>query len=527
MDYDYSDLVEKAKRWAEQAEAAGWLDKRLVRELDNVDARSPEMLVDRDGSRPLIVAFMGGTGVGKSTLLNRLAGRAIARTGVERPTSREVTLYRHRSVHLSKLSDPLPLDEIRQAEHEDDAKKQVIWIDMPDFDSTARHNQEIVLQWLPHIDVLIYVVSPERYRDNKAWRLLLAEGARHAWLFVMNQWDRGQAVQYDDFRQQLGAAGFDDPIVFKTACGEALCPDEFGDLAATIESLATDTTVKQLESRNAKARKEALKMQLVQCLQRVGNDSDYRQLAARWHERWRDTIKILQQGFAWPLTRLAAHYAEHDNVPKQSQNALWDAWAQSRFEDALDDLIIHADAGGLATAALKRELMSLRSDAEKTMNSQTELSARQSLTKPGHALHRFFLKVMQFCEIVLPLGAMGFVGYQVFVGYYHSSLEDRHYLGVDFAIHSVLLIALCWLIPYFILQKLKPSLEKAALKGLKKGVALALAAIETDVEAALEKLRAERRAIASEAEHIIECCTVDPQHDAVSHDERLSRMLVD
>ena len=47
---------------------------------------------------------------------------------------------------------------------------------MPDFDSIDQNNRHLVLEWLPHIDVLIYVVSPERYRDEKAWRLLFAEG---------------------------------------------------------------------------------------------------------------------------------------------------------------------------------------------------------------------------------------------------------------------------------------------------------------------------------------------------------------
>ena len=83
------------------------------------------------------------------------------------------------------------------------SNEKVIWIDMPDFDSTEEKNKHIVLQWLPYIDVLIYVVSPERYRDNKAWQLLLAEGASHAWLFVINQWDKGESAQYDDFKQQL------------------------------------------------------------------------------------------------------------------------------------------------------------------------------------------------------------------------------------------------------------------------------------------------------------------------------------
>lgn len=528
MAYDYSELVEKTKCWAERAAAAGWLDSYSVAQLNAIDSRTPEALIDRSLSRPLLVAFMGGTGVGKSTLLNRLAGQAIARTGVERPTSREVTMYRHRAVQLSKLPENLPFDEIRQAEHNDDANKNVIWVDMPDFDSTALHNQEIVLQWLPHIDVLIYVVSPERYRDNKAWRLLLAEGGRHAWLFVMSQWDRGMPVQYDDFKNQLGVAGFDNPIIFKTACGEPGFPDEFASLADTITSLATETTVKQLESRNDRARKEALKTGLTECLKRIGSDRDYQKLTEHWLQRWQDTGRTLQQGFEWPLKQLAGHYVEHDKASKQQRGELWDAWARSRFEDALDDLVIQTDAKGLAAAALKRELLPLRSRAEKIMHDQTELAVRQALANPGHSAHRAFLKGMRICEIVLPLAAMSFVAYQVFSGYYHSSLDYRNYLGADFAIHSSLFVGLTWLIPFFILKKLKPSLEKAALKGLKKGVAAGLLQIEVEVADAVETLCRQRNEIAAEAERIVrDCENRDQSIDSIQKDERLVRMLLD
>ena len=208
MDYDYSDLVAKTKAWAEQAAASGWINQSAARDLAEIDARTPETLVGRSAGRPLIVAFMGGTGVGKSSLLNRLASQEIARTGIERPTSKEVTLYHHRAIQIQQLPEKLPLEQIRMAYHDDDFKKNLIWIDMPDFDSTEQHNKEIVMTWLPYIDLLIYVVSPERYRDNKAWRLLLAEGNRHAWIFVLNQWDRGDVVQFDDFKTQLSQAGF-------------------------------------------------------------------------------------------------------------------------------------------------------------------------------------------------------------------------------------------------------------------------------------------------------------------------------
>ena len=491
MAYDYSDLVEKTQRWAEQAIASGWINADAAASLSQLDTRTPEALFSGYGvetggaARPLIVAFMGGTGVGKSSLLNRLAGKAIARAGIERPTSREVTLYHHHSVALQNLPEALSLAKINISQHEDESKKNIVWIDMPDFDSTEQRNKHLVLQWLPHIDVLIYVVSPERYRDEKAWRLLLAEGARHAWLFVLNQWDRGQSAQYEDFNRQLHKAGFDAPIIFKTVCAEGVQVDEFSALEATIQALATAHIIEQLEQRGLQVRKNELQKKLQQLAETLGSEQTVQQAAALWHQQWQRTTRQLQAGFAWRIKQFAAYYAEHAAdlmIHRDStHHSLWDAWAQARFDDALDEFISTIDQSGLPALPFKQQSALLREKAPNIMQTQTELATRVALANPGNAVQRGFLKSMRLCEIVLPLTAMTWVGYKVFIGYYTSNMTDNHYLGVDFAIHSSLLIVLTWLIPFFILKKAQPSLQKTALKGLNKGLHTAFSLIDNEV----------------------------------------------
>lgn len=539
MAYDYFELVKHTKRWAEQAAADGWITQETAHKLCDFDARTPEALFNRDGARPLIVAFMGGTGVGKSSILNRLAGKAIAKAGIERPTSREVTLFHHREIAIQHLPENLPIEKVKIAQHEDESKKNIVWIDMPDFDSTEQSNKALVFEWLPHIDVLIYVVSPERYRDEKAWRLLLSEGNRHAWLFVLNQWDRGQQAQYEDFRQQLGKAGFIEPIIFKTVCADIPFPDEFSSLESTILSLSNKHVVAELEQRGTQIRKEELGQKLQTALQNLGTPSAYQKAGELWHTQWQSTVKQLEQGFAWPIQKLAAYYADHaanlisnpvndSYASGQTANFLWDDWAQARFDDALDEFAVNVDELRLPVIPLKNQLIPVRTKAPKIIQSQCELHVRLALANPGNTLHRGFLKFMRLCEIALPLAAISWVGYQVSIGYYASNTQHEAYLGVDFAIHSSLLILISWLIPWFILNKLKPSMEKSALRGLKKGLDVALGSLETEVQMIVEKLSQQQAGQIKQIAQLSEQCPDEKRHRIGRVDKKnpLSRMLI-
>ena len=539
MAYEYSELVEKTRRWAEQALATGWISHDTAKTLIDFDTRSPEALFNHADSRPLIVAFMGGTGVGKSSLLNRLAGKPVAKAGIERPTSREVTLFHHQSIAIQHLPEKLPVEKTRIAQHDDNNKKNIIWIDMPDFDSTEQSNKVLVFEWLPLIDILIYVVSPERYRDEKAWRLLLAEGNRHAWLFVLNQWDRGQEAQFEDFKLQLGKAGFIEPIIFKTVCGDTAYPDEFSSLEATILSLSNNHIVAELEQRGMQVRKEELKQKLTVCLQYLGSPQVLKQAGEIWQNQWQTTAAQLEKGFTWPIQKLASYYAENAanlianpvtaaNPPGHNVQ-LWDEWAQARFDDALDEFILKLNQSGIPVVPLKNQLAEIRAKAPKILQNQSELQVRHALANPGNALQRMFLKFVRFCEIFLPLASICWVGFQVFTGYMDSSQTHHDYLGIDFAIHSTLLMLMSWLIPWFILKKLQPSLEKSALTGLNKGLEHAIALIEGEVNQALKQISEQHFSQCKYVTQISEECGIGEitklEKSGIS--SPLSRMLIE
>ncbi len=546
MDQRLQPLIESARQWARETSAAGWLTTADRTPLESIEDGTPGSLFDSSEHRPLVVAFFGGTGVGKSTLLNRLAGQEIARTGAERPTSREVSVYVHESVRISQLPAHFPVDRVRVAHHQNEKSRQILWIDMPDIDSTEQSNRQWVLEWLPHIDVVIYVVSPERYRDDKGWRLLKSHGHEHAWLFVMNQWDRGQPEQVDDFRRQLAAAGFADPIILRTDSREEISarrPDDFDKLQSIVQSLADEHTVRQLEKRGIEIRLRTLEEAVRQCLNRLGDDEDAGRLEKQWERIWQEARAKLLQGLEWPIQVVARAFVTRDANPlrksvdldkqavqpptaRDAEAVLWDDWAQTRFEDALDQFIVEAGANTLPIAPLKSGLDKVRSEARALLLAEAQQALRRALANPGNVWQRFFLKLTSFLAILLPLAAIGWVCYQVVTAYYDSALRHTEYLGVNFAVHSILLIAIAWLLPYFIHRKLKPSAERVAIKGLKNGIVSGLDLLGGRVADAIQRAQLARQAHLEAGRRLLEQFIVPPDARPRALDTGLlSRML--
>src|SRR5687767_10097753 len=112
-----------------------------------------------------VLALAGGTGVGKSSLLNAIAGKEVSRAAARRPTTAEPIAWVPRAsrAEVAPLLEWLGVREVR--EHDDARASGVAVLDLPDLDSIAPEHRARVDELLPRVDAVIWVADPEKYRD--------------------------------------------------------------------------------------------------------------------------------------------------------------------------------------------------------------------------------------------------------------------------------------------------------------------------------------------------------------------------
>ena len=144
-----------------------------------------------------IVALAGGTGSGKSSTFNAISRLNFADVGVRRPTTARVTACAW-SQSATALLDWLDVDSERRinrgSELDGDTETGLdglILLDLPDHDSIEPAHREIVDRILPLVDLLIWVVDPQKYADEAlhAGYLRNLAGSEASMIVVLNQID--------------------------------------------------------------------------------------------------------------------------------------------------------------------------------------------------------------------------------------------------------------------------------------------------------------------------------------------------
>ncbi|SED99681.1 50S ribosome-binding GTPase [Arthrobacter alpinus] len=142
-----------------------------------------------------VVGFFGATGSGKSSLFNAVSGSDTARVAVRRPTTSEPLAM----VWGPAGSAPL-LDWLEVADRRDgtpvpgltDDGGGLVLLDLPDFDSIQLSNRRTVERLAGQVDVLVWVVDPQKYADAAVHNDFIRPFSTHAavTLVVLNQVDK-------------------------------------------------------------------------------------------------------------------------------------------------------------------------------------------------------------------------------------------------------------------------------------------------------------------------------------------------
>jgi GTP-binding protein EngB required for normal cell division len=197
-----------------------WLPPDLVEQARATVDRS----VRRVGLGPehTVVALVGATGSGKSSLFNALARMEIAPVGARRPMTSQPMACVWGEGGSEELLDWLEVPADRRITRESvlDADLQaplqgLVLLDLPDHDSTDVIHRVEVDRLVTMVDLMVWVVDPQKYADDALHSGYLQRLVGHAGVMVvvLNQIDRLDPVEADtcsrDLRRLLDRDGLE------------------------------------------------------------------------------------------------------------------------------------------------------------------------------------------------------------------------------------------------------------------------------------------------------------------------------
>ncbi|MDA7978382.1 MAG: GTPase domain-containing protein [Pirellulales bacterium] len=248
--------VAELRAWADST--PDWPPARAAQSLlSRLVVRSESLRIRLEA--PLVVATLGGTGTGKSTLVNALAGEEVTSSGKERPTTRMPKLVCRPDISPESLGLPANVAHVHHCESP--TLRDLVLLDCPDPDTTedveaSATNLDRLRHLLPHCDVLLVTGTQQKYRSARVNKELARAASGAKIVFVQTHADTDADVR-EDWRAhltdeyQVGEMFFVDSVqALKDAQSEIAPRGEFARLTDFLNRELSRSTANRIRRAN-------------------------------------------------------------------------------------------------------------------------------------------------------------------------------------------------------------------------------------------------------------------------------------
>jgi len=393
-----------------------------------------------------VVGFFGATGSGKSSLFNAVSGSELATAAARRPTTSEPLAGIWGEEGSGPLLDWLVVKDrhvLPPVTGFADEDSGLVLLDLPDFDSTRVENREIVQRMVGMVDVLVWVMDPQKYADAAVHNDFLRPMATHGavTLVVLNQIDKLGAPDAAAVLDSLeGILARDGLGTVRVLGASALTGDGVSAVRGAIRNVVVQraATTQRLAADVAKA---------AAGLSKASGDGEARGIKANARARLASelataanvpvVVDAVQRSFqresarrtGWPVTRWLLRFrpdplrrlnlGRSDTRPELSRTSLPPAGApeRARTDAAVREFADEASAGapGPWRAAIRG---AARDGRDQLPDALDQAIAGADLKTAKRPLWWLLFNTLQWLALLLAVGGLGWLGVLAALGYF-------------------------------------------------------------------------------------------------------------